>query len=185
MNGIKYLPFENYTITSPLPVDEIRKIIAENIEPKKSFRFLLSQNNYSRLYHGKITGNRFTMRRNIYYQNSFLPVITGCFGSYLSETFIKIKMRPSFSTIIFMSFWLGVVGLIFLLLLMAELFKAKGIVQDNFLLGIATTFILFLFGWSLSYFGFKYESKKSKAFLSELLEGQEVKSNEDSFMYFI
>ncbi|HSC38181.1 MAG TPA: hypothetical protein VLD19_09930, partial [Chitinophagaceae bacterium] len=35
-------------------------------------------------------------------------------------------------------------------------------------------FIMFLFGWALSYFGFKYESKKAREFLATLFEGEEV-----------
>jgi len=39
MNLKKYLPFENYTLTSKLPVDEIKRRLADNIEPKKNLRF--------------------------------------------------------------------------------------------------------------------------------------------------
>lgn len=174
MNFKKLLPIESYTLTSTLNIDEIKKRISGNIEPKKTLRLSLFGNNSTKPYEGEISGDTFQISRIINYRNSFLPIITGHISSYVGQTVIEIKMQPATSVIVFMCLWLGIVGFVCLLFLMGELFSLKEITQNGFSFGTAIPFIMFLFGWLLTFLGFKLESKKSKQFLSNLLEGQEA-----------
>lgn len=94
MNLKKYLPFENYVMTSKLSVEEVKRRLADNIEPKKSLRLSVFNRGTNKPYEGEILGDTFTISRIINYRNSFLPVITGHISTFLGTTQINVKMRP-------------------------------------------------------------------------------------------
>lgn len=164
------LTFENYVLTTKLSVDEVLKRIADNIQQKQSFSFSAFSRNYTKPYTGQISGTAFTMSRNIDYRNSFLPVITGQISTYLGQTQINIKMRPVTIVLIFISFWLGIVGLVCIGTLLAGLLQIKQILQNGFSPILLIPFGMFAFGCLLTHFAFKGESKNSKEFLAILLE---------------
>ncbi len=177
MNFKKFLPVENYTLKTKLSVEEVRNPIANKIEPKKNFRFFAGKNNYSKPYEGKIAGNSFTINRIINYRNSFLPVINGTTGTFVGKTQINIKMQPLIFVLIFMSVWLGIVGIVCLWMIITAFIHIREIGQifeGGFSPIIFVPFVMFIVGSSITYFGFKFESKKSKEFLADLLEGEEV-----------
>jgi hypothetical protein len=176
MNLKKFLPVENYTLSSKLTVEEVRKRIANNIEPKKNFRFSLISNSYSKPYEGSITGNSFTISRVINYRNSFLPEITGTISSFIGQTQVKIKMQPVTFVLVFISLWLGLVGFVCFIVLIGITFQYQEIFKDGASPFSLIPFAMFVFGCLLTYFAFKKESKKSKAFLAALLEGEEISS---------
>ncbi len=170
----KYLPFEDYVLTTALPVDEVYRRLAKNIGPKKIFRLSLSDRSPSTPYEGSIGGNTFKISRIIGYRNSFLPFITGQILNIGGQTQINIKMRPVVAVLIFMSFWLGVVGLVCAAMII-QLFAVNVHDFHNGFSPVALIpFVMFIFGWALCYFPFKTESKGSKKFLAVLLEGQEI-----------
>jgi tellurite resistance protein TehA-like permease len=74
----------------------------------------------------------------------------------------------------FMSFWLGIVGLICIGLILAGLFQFGKILQNGLSPKMFIPFGMFAFGYLLIYLAFKTESKKSKEFLATLLEAQEM-----------
>jgi hypothetical protein len=166
----KVLPFENYILTTKLSIDEVLKRVADNIQQKQSFSFSTSNRNYTKPYTGQIIGMTFTMNRNINYRNSFLPVITGQITTYLGQTQINIKMRPVIFVLIFISFWLGIVGLVCLGTLLVGLLQFRQILQNGFSPMLLIPFGMFAFGCLLTHFAFKGESKNSKEFLATLLE---------------
>lgn len=164
------LPFENYVLTTRLSVDEALKRIADNIQQRQSFSLSKFSRNYTKPYTGQIIGTTFTMRRNINYRNSFLPIITGQITTFLGQTQVNIKMRPVTVVLIFMSFWLGIVGLVCIGMLLAGLLQFKQILQNGFSPMLFIPFGMFAFGCLLTHFSFKRESKNSKKFLAGLLE---------------
>jgi hypothetical protein len=164
------LPFENYVLTTRLSVDEVLKRVADNIQQKQSFSFSTFSRNYTKPYTGQITGTTFTMSRNIYYRNSFLPIITGQITTYLGQTQVNIKMRPGIVVLIFVSFWLGIVGLVCIGTLLLGLLQLRQILQNGFSPMLFIPFGMFPFGCLLTHFAFKGESKNSKEFLARLLE---------------
>lgn len=161
------LPVENYVLTTRLSADEVLKRIAENIQNKQGFSFSAFRRHYTKPYTGQINGTTFTMSRNIQYRNSFLPVISGQITTYPGQTQVTIKMRPDIVVLIFISLWLGIVGLICLGMLIAGLLQ---ILPNGFSLLFLIPFAMFAFGCLLTFFAFKGESKKSKEFLAHLLE---------------
>jgi hypothetical protein len=172
----KILPIENYTLTTKLTVEEVRKRIADNIEPKRNFRFSLIANNYTKPYEGKITGKSFEISRIINYRNSFLPVITGHISSFIGQTQVKIKMQPVTFVIVFISVWLGLVGLVCFVMFIGIIVQYQQIFNNGFSPFSLIPFAMFIFGCLLTYFAFKKESKISKQFLAQLLEGEEILS---------
>jgi hypothetical protein len=164
------LPFENYVLTTKLSSEEVLKRVADNIQQKKSFNSSTFNRNYTKPYTGQIIGMTFTMNRNINYRNSFLPVIAGQITTYPGQTQINIKMRPAIFVLIFISFWLGIVGLVCLGTLLIGLLQFRQILQNGFSPMILIPFGMFAFGCLLTHFAFKGESKNSKEFLATLLE---------------
>ncbi|MFN0082087.1 MAG: hypothetical protein ACKVOM_06175 [Ferruginibacter sp.] len=173
MNFKKYLPFENYIITSKLSVEEVAKRLAESIEPKKNLRLFVFNRGSNKPYKGQILGDTFTISRIINYKNSFLPVIRGHISTFLGNTQINVKMRPVTFVLILISLWLGIVGLVCLGIILVGLIQFKQVLQNGFSPMILIPFGMFLFGCLLTTLPFKAESKKSKEFLDRLFEGQE------------
>ena len=160
---MKYLPFENFVLTTSLPVEEVRNRLANNIGPGGKT---------SKPYEGSIVNNTFKINRIINYRNSFLPVITGEISQDWGKTEIKIKMKPSVFTLIFMAVWLGTVGIACIVILVAAILTLPDIFQQNFSPAILIPFGLFIFGYLLVTLGFKYESSTSKEFLKTLFEAE-------------
>ncbi|ACU59576.1 hypothetical protein [Chitinophaga pinensis] len=173
MNIKKYLPFENYVLTTRLPVMEVIKRLHNNIEISRGLQLSHLNNSSGKPYTGEITSSTFKMSRIINYRNSFLPQITGEITSFLDETQIIIKMQPVTFVLIFMSFWLGTVGLACLGILLTGLSQLPLLFSEGFSPFVLIPFVMFVFGCLLCTLAFKTEAKKSKAFLEQLLEGQE------------
>jgi hypothetical protein len=166
-----FLPFENYVLTTKLSFDEVLNRLSNNIERKQGFSFSALSRSYTKPYTGQITGTTFTMSRNINYRNSFLPEITGQITTYLGLTQINIKMRPVIFVLVFISLWLGIVGLACIGILLAGIVQFRQVLQNGFSPMLFIPFGMFVFGCLLTYFAFKVESKSSKEFLARLLEG--------------
>ncbi len=170
MNFRNILPFENYILKTKLSVDEVLNRLADNIQKEQGFVFSNFNNNYTKSYSGQIIGMTFRMSRNINYRNSFLPVITGQISTCIGQTQISIKMRPVTFVLIFISFWLGIVGLVCIGMLIAGLLQLKQILQNGFSPMLLIPYGMFAFGCLLTHFAFKGESEKSKEFLARLFE---------------
>jgi hypothetical protein len=173
MNLTKYLPFQKFVITTKLPTLEVLKRISDNIEQRQGFTISSFNRKYTKPYTGHINGLTFTMSRNIKYRNSFAPVITGQIETFLGETQIKVKMRLVNFVLIFISFWLSVVGSVCIGIIIAGLSQFKQILQNGFSLAVLIPFGMFAFGCVLTILPFKYESKTSIDFLSKLLDSIE------------
>jgi hypothetical protein len=166
----KFLPFENYVLTTKLSVDEVLNRLSSSIEKKQGFSFSALSRSHTKPYTGQITGTTFTMSRNINYRNSFLPEITGQINTYPGQTQVNIKMRPVIFVLVFISLWLGIVGLVCIGIILAGIFQFRQVLQNGFSPMLFIPFGMFVFGCLLAYFAFKGESKNSKEFLAKLLE---------------
>ena len=168
----KYLPVENYVITSKLSIDEIKRRLTDNIEPK-SLSISVFNRSSNKPYQGQILEDTFTISRIINYRNSFLPVITGHISIFLGKTQIQVKMRPATFVLIFISFWLAIVGLTCLAIILIGLIQFEKVWQNESSPMFLIPFAMLLFGYLLPTLAFKAESRKSKQFLEGIFEGQE------------
>jgi len=173
MSFKKFLPVENYTLTTKLSVEEVRIRIDNNTEAKKNFRFFSGDSNSAKAYEGHITGNRFTISRVIGYRNSFLPIITGDISSFAGQSQIKIKMRLQPFALIFIVAWLSIVGIVCSGIVIGQILQVTGKFTVKFSPMLFIPFAMFIFGCLLTYFAFNKERNIAKQFLARLLEGKE------------
>ncbi|NEQ53189.1 MAG: hypothetical protein F6K11_24140 [Leptolyngbya sp. SIO3F4] len=164
---MKYLPFENITYKTQLDPDEILKRLSEVIEPKKTIRMKgMFGNNNHKPYEGRISKNIFIINRIITYRNSFIPTIKGIIEKDNDGTKIHVKMRLHEVAMVFMFIWFGGVG-IALLIFLVSMFN-----DQHFEPIILIPFGMLIFGYVLVTAGFKYESIKSKKYLTQLFEAE-------------
>jgi hypothetical protein len=174
MKLIPFLPYENYMLLTNLSPEEVGRRISANIEPRLTGVFSEFTRNNTKPYQGVCARNKFEISRIINYRNSFIPVISGEVSSYLGvESRIHIKMKPHSFVIVFMCIWLGFGGL-FCLLILSNMFRPEMRPDKELSIGEVIPFVMFIGGCLLFSLPFKFESKKSKLFLAELLEGHEI-----------
>lgn len=157
------LPFENYVLITKLSVEEVLRRLNIYIQPRQSIVKFISRSDFTKTYSGEINGNTFNMIRNINYRNSFLPLIEGQIERAEGSTHIYIKMKLVTTTLVFISIWLGILGLLSVLTIYRVL--QYGLSSNSYF-----SIVMFILGVLIIHFGFKRESKKSKEFLAELLE---------------
>jgi len=148
--------------------EEILRRISKNIEQEQTFRF--SWGNREKSYEGGIDGNTFRMKRLIGYRNSFLPVLIAKIESSGGKSVLKVKMRLIHFVLGFMIFWMSGVFLGLLAFGIKSIF-------DEFTPAVLVPLGMLLFGYLLTTLPFKYESKKYKSFIEELLELEEIKTD--------
>lgn len=160
---MKCLPYERYTIVTSLSIAEARQRLLDNLEPERNADYILK--NKTRPYQGTMTEDEFTISRIIRYWNSFLPQITGRFYTDNGQTHIRIRMRPVNFVLVFVVFWLGVMGTMTIALPISALTETphRPFSPFNF-----APLCIFLFGYALIMTAFKLESSMSKKFLAEL-----------------
>jgi hypothetical protein len=179
MNLSRFLPFDNFKITSRLPITEVQVRLANAVQARRRSLFSLAPHPNTKPYEGTITGNTFKISRIIDYRNSFLPVINGEISTFIGKTKISVKMRPALFVLIFLSFWLTIVGLVCLGILFAAIADLQKISEQGFHPIILMPFGMFLFGYGLIMFGYKRESKISKKSLIDLFDGEEISASID------
>lgn len=161
-----FLPFERFTLHSNLRPDDILYRLCENVEPERTFRFrgfFFSGN--SKPYEGSVDQDgTFSIRRLINYRNSFLPVIEGVVENEGRGSRVKVKMRLNTFVLVFISIWLGIVGIVSVVMLIVAI--RSGVLDQGTVIPLG----MFLFGAVLTVLAFKFESTRSKRDLAELLQ---------------
>ena len=145
-----------FTIETSKSKEEVLRIIKENTHTRTSiFDF---KGNSGKFFEGKVFEDSFSLLRIIHYRNDILPVIKGKIEEIEGGCRVNIKMRMPVFAIIFFSIWLpgGILGSILILL------------ERDFI-----SFFITLVGFPLFalifFLMYKYEAKKSKEKLEELL----------------
>ncbi len=169
MNYKSFLPFDEYELHTSLTCTEVRDTIAGILEPARKAPLFSLKTRNTKPYSGRLTYEGFEISRNIDYRNSFLPQIRGRILPATKGTILHIRMRPHLFVLIFMSFWLGVVGLVCLGILFSLLTEWGQIGREGLSLPTLIPFGMFAAGYGLLIGAYRAESKKSKAFLAALL----------------
>ena len=103
-----FIPFAKRKYKTHLPMNTIMEklhSIVKNEEILSWKIFTCSEHSYS--FNGQVIDNSFTIVRNIFYHNSFTPVIRGEIFRENGNIIIEVFMRMNASTTIFMCLWLG------------------------------------------------------------------------------
>jgi len=163
---MKYLPYEDFHIITPLKPAEVQALLAKETEPVKQFSFsTLFSRSSGYYFSGYVVNGMFEISRVIDYRNSFLPQIKGSTEAWLNGSRLHITMQLHPAVMAFMFIWMGGVGLAAVAVISA------GFSERSFEPLSLIPLAMFLFGYLLSTGGFKYESRKAKAKLIDLLSG--------------
>lgn len=160
------MPFQQFELHTKLPVDQvlarIRTLTRERIglvqHLRESLRIDASE---TPPFIGKVSGNTFQIRRDIKYQNSFLPFISGVVSPTANGSTVRVIMRLHIFNAVFILIWLGGVALFSILAL------AHG---NPDLFFILVTVVMFLFGIGLTIVCFFPEARKSRKLLQEAID---------------
>ncbi len=164
---MKFLPFENFYITTSLKPAEVQERLSQEVEPVQGFSFKnLFSARSGAYFSGYVANGTFDFKRVIYYRNSFLPVIKGTTETYLNGSRVHVKMRMDISVIVFMGLWLGVIGIAGLSFFIKNISNHE--VDNSSFISLG----MFMLGYVLATGGFKFESIKAKNKLLELLDGE-------------
>lgn len=144
------LPFTKFTIETGLSIEDAMMNLIAEVDTKKSiWGSKKSKNNFW----GALSGNTFKIQRSISYQNSFLPIICGEVIKGNSATEIKVFLRPSYFTSVFMIFWLTYTG-------------AGSFIKEGF----NVLPVMFFFGLASLIFAFGFEVKKAENELMRIFD---------------
>jgi hypothetical protein len=160
---MKFSIFKNYSISTKLSFDEVKQRLANNIEPKKTFRFNFFRQFSDKPYEGTITDNTFEISRITH--TDFHPIISGTITRGIDGTEIHVQMRISRTVQFFLIFSLIIgIGLLqFFEEIFGRTFQPRNLIQP-------------IAGYAFIIAYLKYEGFKSKKFLVDLFQGEEVKS---------
>ncbi|WP_018621452.1 hypothetical protein [Spirosoma luteum] len=165
------LPFDNFILLTNLTQTEVKARFERITEPQIGFRLFPERR--EKPYEGKIIGETFEISRIIRGRNSFLPLIKGRISTNAGQTQIAIRMRPVIAVLLFMTYWLGTVGLMCLGLIASGALQFKGLTVHSDSPATLVPFGMLAFGYGLLMVAYRVESHKSKAFFKQLLEAEE------------
>lgn len=174
---MKIIPSNKIEITTVLSNQEVRKVLMENIRPKKGLTIGLRKPKDDKLFEGFFKQNRFEIQRIITERNSFLPQIKGQIQPNIHGTKLVANLKVNTFVIVFMTFWLGGISL-------ALVATVVGILKQgtNPFFAIVPL-IMIAFGIGLVHFGFNSEKEKSINDLKRILNGQIKEKTFDNNIY--
>lgn len=162
------IPFQRCTLVSSMPATQVVSTLQAATGQD---RFAL----WSRpkeTFIGKVDAAGFTLRRNISYRNSFLPVVNGTFETAGTNTLLHLRLGLHPGVLVFMCLWLGGVGLA------ALVTTAASIASKVFNPVMFVPMGMFLFGYALTMGGFLYERRRTLDELKRALSA--VRTGPDS-----
>jgi hypothetical protein len=168
---MKLFPKEQIILTTVLSQDSVLQRISNSIEVEKDFK-LFSSTNGKKAFQGMVSLNNFTMKRNLTYRNSFLPITFGQVYSTStgSQIILTIKMgKFQFFAFVTWTILLGIFSVYSLFILLMEILYS-GQLAGWTLVGP----IMFLVGYFYVITNFKKEMISTKRFLSTLVNPKEI-----------
>ncbi len=161
----RFLPFEKYSVLTTLSEEEILERLQIITRTTDTIKFsaktaVLLRSKYD--YHGEIHEKSFEIWRNIYYRNSFRPIIYGTLSPYLDKTEIRISMN--------MHLFIKVILIILFSMALISSFISLEFSPLNFKTFIPL--IVVLVGYIVVLFGFKVEARRSKKDLNKIFKAE-------------
>ena len=166
--------YERLTIKTSLTPQAAQQRLSEQVESRKFFgRWFWEKH---KPYEGEVDDERFLILRVFYSRNSFRPVILGKFEPAMGGCLVKVTMRPDLFVLAFIVLWLflwcgltaGALG--------GEFSSMESLSQMSLNIMLGFVAVPFFIG-IVMLISFKIEAARSKRFLLELFEGQEVDEN--------
>jgi hypothetical protein len=157
-----FIPYNQFVIDTPLPAEMVMEKLSQVVQPKRFWPNPFSEDR--KQFEGIVSKGCFRMVRNIYYLNSFIPLIKGRFASSDSGTRIIITM----ATHPFVILTFGLVFAFFGYFLFTYLMEL--------LSGIFVTIGCLALAYTICTLAFKRESALDRRFLVELFSEQDKAS---------
>ena len=118
-------------------------------------------------FKGEIVGDNFKFKQILSYRNDFKPAIYGTVKNHNTGSKTEISMKYSVGIMVFTILWFGCLGLMLLSGLFSMVTNTTSGIKD-----LGGLIFLLLFGYLLFVGGFKYETRKAKIKLEELLRAK-------------
>ncbi|MBC9797860.1 hypothetical protein [Sinomicrobium weinanense] len=163
---MKIIPSEKIEITTELSNQEVRKILMDNIRPKKGLTIRFNKSRDKELFEGNFIQDKFEIQRIISGRNSFLPQIKGQIQSNINGTKLVADLKVHTFVIVFMIFWLTFISFAFVMVIIGV------INQGTNPLLLIFPLIMIAFGIGLIHFGFNKEKENSINDLKRIISGQ-------------
>ena len=162
---MKIIPSEKIVITTPLSKHEVKRILMENIRPKKGLTIGFNRTRNKELFEGDLTQDKFNIQRIITGRNSFLPQIKGQIQPNNNGTKLTANLKVHTFIIVFMIFWLTFVGFAFVMGIIGVIHQGT----NPFMLILPL--IMIAFGIGLVHYGFNLEKENSINDLNRIVNG--------------
>jgi hypothetical protein len=156
--SVPLLPYDKFSIETPLPLQDAAARLAAAVEPRKFWRFGAGK----RAFEGEVNAPEFRIRRLISYRNSFLPEIRGRIVPTKDGSRLDATLRLHGFVIAFLLVWFALAFLIGGSYVAHAL--ATGAIGDA-----AVSIGIFAFAWILTSGAFTFEAHKARTILRELL----------------
>lgn len=169
---MKFNPSVTIELTTLLSLEEVRKVLLENIQPKQIKTFSFSPQKNHKSFEGYFHQDHFQIQRIIKGRNSFLPQINGHIAPHINGTKLIAELKlPSF-VLVFMTLWVGAISIGFILSVFGSFSHDK---DSSF---IIIPLLMVVFGISMAYFAFTTEKNKA---ISELKKILKAETEQDAF----
>jgi hypothetical protein len=165
-NEMKIIPSDKIEILTTLSNQEVRKLMAENIRPKKGLKIGFNKSREKELFEGIFEQDRFEIQRIITGRNSFIPQIKGQIQPNINGTKLVADLKVHTFVIVFTLFWLTFVGFAFIMGIIGVINQGTNPILLIFPL------IMIGFGIRLVNYGFNSQKDKSISDLKRIINGQ-------------
>ena len=165
---MKIIPSDKIEILTDLSNQEVRKLLAENIRPKKGLKIGINRSQEKELFEGNFKQDKFEIQRIITGRNSFVPQIKGKIEPNVNGTKLVADLKVHTFVIVFMLFWLTFVGFAFIMGIIGVINQGTNPVLLIFPL------IMIGFGIGLVNYGFSSQKEKSINDLKKILNVQDI-----------
>lgn len=159
---MQLLPFGTFVIETSLEKEQVFAALAANIETGEGRGVWKKSSNKE--FGGLLAKDKFEIKRLITYKNSFKPLLQGSIANGMQGTRIIVKTRIDKFALVFMSIWLGGIGL-FTVLVIADAFTKS---FDWYML---IPLFLFLFGYGSMMGRYLFEVANAKNKLLRITGG--------------
>lgn len=163
---MKYLPYDDFNIITPLSPAEVEERLQKEIEPPRGFSFTaLFFQSSGYYFSGYILNGNFELQQVIRGRNHFTPQITGVTEPGMNGSRIHIKMKMYAAVVVLLCIWIVGTALAAVAGFVAILTRGQSVAAVVVPLGMLLT------GYVLPMFGFKPEADEVKARLLKILQG--------------
>jgi len=156
---VPLLPFDTFSLETPLAPGEVRARLAAAVEPKRRLRLGGGRCPFE----GEVEGDSFRVSRVINYRNSFLPHVRGRVVPAAAGSRIEGSMALHPAVLAFIAVWCGLVLLIGVGVWGAML--ADGRWRPGALVPLG----MLAFLWALSAGAFTVEARRARAMLGQIV----------------